>query len=134
MTRAAAGDGEQAMNALSPCPFCGASDLDRIDSLNTDSGNRAEIGKWGWVECGCGARGPDVRALWGHNEGWQEDAIAAWNRRAVPPREAVAKAMLFQFWAVSKHLLSPVEITNEMWLQYALEAADAILALLGGAS
>lgn len=54
---------------LKPCPFCGSEDPDLqvTTSCNT---------RWHFVECwwpGCGAVGPSLY--------YQDDAIAAWNRR-----------------------------------------------------
>lgn len=65
------------MSDLEPCPFCGGT----TGRFATDAGSSSYIGKWGWWECDCGARAEDVRT--GYDaDGWQNFAIAAWNRRA----------------------------------------------------
>lgn len=65
------------MSPLKPCPFCGGTD----GQFATDAQNANYTGKWGWWECSCGARAEDVRTGYDAT-GWQDDAIAAWNRRA----------------------------------------------------
>jgi len=65
------------MSELKPCPFCGG----KSGRFVTDAGSSNYVGKWGWWECDCGARAEDVRT--GYDaDGWQDAAIAAWNRRA----------------------------------------------------
>lgn len=65
------------MSDLEPCPFCGGT----TGRFATDAGSSGHVGKWGWWECDCGARAEDVRT--GYDaDGWQNFAIAAWNRRA----------------------------------------------------
>lgn len=56
---------------LKPCPFCGKTELLRFSSC---AGTRE---KWVFVECGCSARGPDVRTS--VTDAWNEDAAAEWN-------------------------------------------------------
>ena len=80
---------------LKPCPWCDTKP-NMTDNIATDSGSRAKIGKWAWIECDCGARGPDTRANWGSVPDWQQDAADAWNSRApaaLPTREEVAAAL-----------------------------------------
>lgn len=89
--------------ALRACPWCDTVP-NMTDNLATDSGSKAEIGKWAWIECDCGARSPDVRANWGRLPDWQQDAADAWNRRApvaLPTREEVAEALFT--WRCADH-------------------------------
>ena len=72
------------MSGLRECPWCGEKP-DPVESLRTDSGNAGQIGKWAWIECGCGVCAPDVRAQYGNAEGWQDAAAEEWNRRALSP-------------------------------------------------
>ena len=81
--------------ALRACPWCDTVP-NMTDNLATDSGSKAKIGKWAWIECDCGARGPDTRANWGQVDDWQQDAADAWNRRApvaLPTREEVVEVI-----------------------------------------
>ena len=80
------------MSGLRECPWCGEKP-DPVESLRTDSGNAGQIGKWAWIECGCGVCAPDVRAQYGNAEGWQDAAAEEWNRRAPSSitREEVAR-------------------------------------------
>ena len=66
---------------LEHCPFCGVKPH-HVDGLATDSGARDRIGKYAWIECGCGARGPDVRVNYGDVDGWQDKVTDEWNTRA----------------------------------------------------
>ena len=66
---------------LEHCPFCGVKPH-HVDGLATDSGARDRIGKYAWIECGCGARGPDVRVNYGNVDGWQDKVTDEWNTRA----------------------------------------------------
>ena len=61
---------------LKPCPFCGGT----AGRFETD-GDAAYVGKWGWWACDCGARAGDVRTSY-ETTGWQDEALAEWNRRA----------------------------------------------------
>jgi Lar family restriction alleviation protein len=68
----------QTTDQLKPCPFCGGNPT--VD---------AQFGREWWVEC------DDCAATTGGMEATKAEAIAAWNRRAVPlvaeaPREPVA--------------------------------------------
>ena len=80
------------MSGLRECPWCGEKP-DPVESLRTDSGRAGQIGKWAWIECGCGVRAPDVRAQYGNADGWQDAAAEEWNRRAPSSitREEVAR-------------------------------------------
>ncbi len=80
------------MSRLRECPWCGEKP-DPVESLRTDSGRADQIGKWAWIECGCGVRAPDVRAQYGNAKGWQDAAAEEWNRRAPSSitREEVAR-------------------------------------------
>jgi len=101
--------------ALRACPWCDTVP-NMTDNLATDSGSKAQIGKWAWIECDCGARSPDVRANWGGLPDWQQDAADAWNRRApvaLPTREEVAEALI-----------------DVVYDEERLPAADAILDLM----
>ena len=69
--------------ALLPCPFCteGKTVSNYFDHEQGD--------KWGYASCdACGARGPEVRTRYDRNDNaqWRAEAIAAWNRRAIPAR------------------------------------------------
>lgn len=104
--------------AIRACPWCDTVP-NMTDNLATDSGSKAQIGKWAWIECDCGARSPDVRANWGALPDWQQDAADAWNRRALvalPSREEVAEAIQ--------------TAVDAIWDADAVLAADAILDLL----
>lgn len=72
------------MSALRECPFCGGTE----GQFATDAHSPNYTGKWGWWECSCGARAEDVRTGYDAT-GWQDAAIAAWNRRC-PPAEVDA--------------------------------------------
>ena len=74
------------MSGLRECPWCGEKP-DPIESLRTDSGNAGQIGKWAWIECGCGVCAPDVRAQYGNAKRWQDAAAEEWNRRALAKGE-----------------------------------------------
>lgn len=63
-----------------PCPFCGSTAIAVI---------QGETFRWRVAECGCGARGPEVRAQTTGNgtpAEWDQKAchaaIVEWNRRA----------------------------------------------------
>jgi Lar family restriction alleviation protein len=66
------------MPKIIPCPFCG--ETPAPGEVGTD-----ESGKWGFVECGCGARGPDVRTGYQPSPLWEVAAVEAWNTRAEIP-------------------------------------------------
>ena len=77
--------------ALAPCPFCteGKTVSTYFDHEQGD--------KWGYASCdACGARGPEVRTNYDRadNAPWRAEAIAAWNRRAIPARGVGADAVL----------------------------------------
>ena len=66
---------------LLPCPFCGATPQPSACLVLTDPS-----GKWGAVECRCGARGPDVRTGYARDvTAWAEVAASEWNRRGQKP-------------------------------------------------
>jgi Lar family restriction alleviation protein len=76
----------QTVPKLEPCPFCGGADVEQSDNEDKDWYPNTF-----WVQCGCGARGPDefnglFRGGWGaatRTDGeCRTAAIAAWNRRA----------------------------------------------------
>ena len=121
------------MSKLLPCPFCGGKP-DAVENLCTDSGRIDQIGKWAWIECGCGVRGPDVRANCGNLEGWQDDAAAEWNRRA--PATVTREAPMFMHEDLCVMLSRTLRIEwisddNAVISGRTIEqAADAILALL----
>ena len=113
--------------ALRACPWCDTVP-NMTDNLMTDSGSRAQIGKWAWIECDCGARSPDVRANWGGLPDWQQDAADAWNRRApvaLPTREEVAE-VIWKAWAPS---CDRCDVLRGCGCSQA--AAEAVLALMG---
>lgn len=62
-----------------PCPFCGSS------VINFDNDNR----KWGYVECECGARGPEIRTGYDLSDQakWRMEAVEKWNKRFDPESE-----------------------------------------------
>ena len=61
-----------------PCPFCGETPNTESEiSFPTNGGF-----KWGTLQCGCGARGPDVRTDYRPWTEWREKAIGKWNHRA----------------------------------------------------
>lgn len=64
---------------LKPCPFCGATNVGTYPDQNQGY-------KWGFAECECSARGPEVRTQYeeGPDAPWRNVAIAAWNDRATP--------------------------------------------------
>jgi hypothetical protein len=67
------------MPDLLACPFCGQIP-DQPDCYRVPDGTG---GKWGRVECGCGACGPDVRTgYYTTVDRWAADAAQEWNRRA----------------------------------------------------
>ncbi len=63
---------------IKPCPFCGETpEYDDATWFDTDC-----ITKWGFLECACGARGPDIRTGYENLPHWKDDAIKAWNKRS----------------------------------------------------
>ncbi|MBU0901921.1 MAG: Lar family restriction alleviation protein [Gammaproteobacteria bacterium] len=77
-----------------PCPFCGDTPGEDAHTL-TDGGF-----KYGAIQCGCGAIGPDVRTEYKDWPHWKDAAIREWNTRAQLPSqggEAVA-------WHTDDHL------------------------------
>ena len=62
---------------LKPCPFCGDIPSENSHAL-TDGGF-----KYGAIQCGCGALGPDVRTEYKDWPHWRDAAFAAWNERAL---------------------------------------------------
>jgi len=64
------------MSALKPCPFCGEVPFDKPEYFDTRYGT-----KWGFVFCGCGCSGPEIRTGYGKLKEWKQDAIDAWNER-----------------------------------------------------
>ena len=69
------------MANLLPCPFCGGADV----GLSDNEDKEWYANTW-WVQCDCGARGPnqfDDRPPRTDDE-CKADAIAAWNQRANP--------------------------------------------------
>lgn len=67
-----------------PCPFCGGKRAST--QLDETTG-----GKWGFVGCGCGARGPDVRTGYDSSPQaqWRADAVSEWNLSLTIPREGL---------------------------------------------
>jgi Restriction alleviation protein Lar len=61
------------------CPFCGASDGLSFECAGAGA-------KWGRVECGCGAAGPEVPTDYEDVEHWAQAAADEWNKRANAPR------------------------------------------------
>lgn len=60
-------------DTLKPCPFCGTHETSEGDCVGVNNLNDLTF----WVSCSkCGADGP--------REETEAEAIAAWNRRAVP--------------------------------------------------
>jgi hypothetical protein len=98
------------MSGLRECPWCGEKP-DSVESLRTDSGNADQIGKWAWIECGCGVRAPDVRAQYGNAKGWQDAAVEEWNRRALAKGE--------------QNMSDPDDLTT-VWLAAKADCAEAV--------
>lgn len=104
---------ESAGPYLLPCPFCGKHDVSTYFDHEQNS-------KWGFAGCdGCAARGSEVRTGYdrNYNAPWRAEAIAAWNRRALPaaqpdPREAALRDIARQ------------KKTDEMDTEYDVEYAD----------
>lgn len=67
------------MSELKPCPFCG--DVTRQPECYVI--DQSQGMKYGCVQCGCGARGPDVRTAYNDKPDapWHAAAAAEWNRR-----------------------------------------------------
>lgn len=64
-----------------PCPFCGDTPGEDAHTL-TDGGF-----KYGAIQCGCGAIGPDVRTDYKDWPHWKDAAIREWNTRAQLPSQ-----------------------------------------------
>ena len=60
-----------------PCPFCGI--VPNVDDSLTFATNQGT--KWGFLQCSCGAQGPEVRTNYQVVEYWKDDALGAWNER-----------------------------------------------------
>ena len=113
------------MSDLLPCPFCGNIPL----RPGCYRGDAETLPKWGWVECGCGARAGDVRTGYEGPEEWGAEADAEWNThygeeawqtaRALAPeafRAALAKyphdvkgALIFFANAIGLGIVPPTE-------------------------
>jgi hypothetical protein len=59
-----------------PCPFCGTTPGTDNDYFESNQGT-----KWGYLVCGCSAKGPEVRTSYQKVSKWKNDAIEAWNKR-----------------------------------------------------
>lgn len=68
-----------------PCPFCGSKQVSTQEDSQTG-------GKWGFVGCGCGARGPDVRTGYDFTPRaeWRADAVSQWNLALTIPSDPTA--------------------------------------------
>lgn len=66
------------MSELRSCPFCGA--IPQQPACYR--GDAETMPKWGFVECGCGARSGDVRTEYRPIQEWADNAAAEWNTRA----------------------------------------------------
>lgn len=62
---------------LKPCPFCG-----KTPEAPACYQTEGAAAKWGWVECGCGARASDVRTSYEPASEWAWSAAEEWNHRA----------------------------------------------------
>lgn len=94
-------------DALAPCPFCGEVPPPGCFIMDTAQGN-----KWGYVQCGCGVKGPEVRTEYNPSPDapWHSRAAKEWNRRNPAFRSLAASAtQVPQGWK-----LVPVEPTEEM--------------------
>ena len=49
--------------------------------------------KWGHYQCGCTARGPEVRTEYQPVEKWAEEAIKEWNDRPISHRALLKKVL-----------------------------------------
>lgn len=69
-----------------PCPFCGSKQVSTQEDSQTG-------GKWGFVGCGCGARGPDVRTGYDFTPRaeWRSDAVSGWNLALSIPKDPTAR-------------------------------------------
>lgn len=69
-----------------PCPFCGSKQVSSQEDSQT-------AGKWGFVGCGCGARGPDVRTGYDFTPRaeWRADAVSQWNLCLTIPSEGLGR-------------------------------------------
>ena len=76
---------------VEPCPFCGACDatLKRATTREWGSFVETQGTKWGAYQCGCTARGPEVRTGYGSLDEWAPAAIEEWNRRVTAVTEAI---------------------------------------------
>ena len=85
---------------LKPCPFCGDIPSENSHAL-TDGGF-----KYGAIQCGCGALGPDVRTEYKDWPHWRDAAFAAWNERALlsAPSPAGAGGLEVIGWYTDDHL------------------------------
>lgn len=86
------------MSELLPCPFCteGKTVSTYFDPEQGD--------KWGYASCdACGARGPEVRTNYDRDDNapWRAEAIAAWNRRAIPAAQVTVKPL--EWFEVEKY-------------------------------
>ena len=73
--------GKPSAGELLSCPFCGLTpDINDPNTFQTNQGT-----KWGFVVCCC--NGPEVRTSYKEASYWRDDAIAAWNTRALLPTE-----------------------------------------------
>lgn len=80
---------EARMGDMKECPFCGGDDV--VTVLDREQGQ-----KWGFAGCNsCAARGPEVRTGYdtADEAPWRAEAIAEWNRRAIPAADARAEAL-----------------------------------------
>ena len=67
-------------DALKRCPFCGEAPEWCNEPLK-----QSDDGAWCWIQCSCGVRAPEYSI--------EQDAIDAWNRRAVlPPGASTTEA------------------------------------------
>lgn len=70
---------------MKPCPFCG-----ETPDANCRQSFTPEVQpKWAFVECSCGARGPEIRTGYKSWQVWKVDAIAAWDDRKEVGGEAL---------------------------------------------
>ena len=85
---------------LKPCPFCGDIPSENSHAL-TDGGF-----KYGAIQCGCGALGPDVRTEYKDWPHWRDAAFAAWNERALlsAPSPAGVDGLEVIGWYTDDHL------------------------------
>lgn len=65
---------------IRPCPFCGSTNVATYPDQSQGT-------KWGYAECECGARSPEVRTGYdvSPEAEWRKTAIYAWNDRFQEP-------------------------------------------------